>query len=487
MFEMEIPDYMINEINAEIADSFEALYERHLLSKKKMEYKTYFHNTVADTWEDLRNLMEVTDETLHAVARRRQVTKSRWLEKEFTKDKETGFKREVDMLSYLYQKVKDTDLSSFESISGAKTIEEAKENIKKELRCWETSQDSLICDFSYLENKEPWQIESALMNDARYLIIKKMKEKYSKGEQGTIVSLPNSITNFPYDHTNRVKINHLQLEDSKYYKEVYLINDKTRFESRLNVEALQEGLMQENLKLLNSSDHQILFYLMSLKHEALYQPIPMVVEIGEIVRNVYGTDGKKNYRAVKESLIKMDYMEVRVIDESTLRSTKVEIFHKVTIEMDEVTDKEVARIIFSEDLIHEFVKNQTVSIYKQIIDRFKLNSTKVLIYPLQRQRIYSASIEQEGNKILFSTNLSFFRGALVFGNSKRGTQIKMIENALDEIMENKITLKWYERKGDNFLLEFYPFTEKEKRDLLSNNAPEKFLLNKSNPTKKLTQ
>jgi succinate dehydrogenase flavin-adding protein (antitoxin of CptAB toxin-antitoxin module) len=484
---VEITEDMIYEINNEIKDSFEAIYQKYLQPKKKMEFERYFHSITEDTWEELRNLMEVTKETVYAIVKKREVTKRRWVQNEYKEDKLTGFQQEVAMFSYLYDKYKDTDLSSFERITGARTVEEAEAKEKRALEEWEKNHEILVCDFPYFKFKKTNQIHSAIINDAKYLIIKKMKEKYPKGEQGTIVSMPNSITKFPYDHTNRVKINQLSIEDSQYYKEVYFINDKTRFESRLNVEALQEGLMQENLKLLNSSDHQILFYLMSLKHEALYQPIPMVVEIGEIVRNVYLTDGKKNYLTVKESLIKMDYMEVRVIDESTLRSTKVEIFHKVTIEVDEVTKKEVARIIFSEDLIHEFVKNQTVSIYKQIIDRFKLNSTKVLIYPLQRQRIYSASIEQEGNRILYNTNLSFFRGALVFGSSKRGTQIKMIENALDEIIENKITLKWYERKGDNFLLEFYPFTEKEKRDLLSNNAPEKFLLNKSNPTKKITQ
>lgn len=476
---MEITEEMITEINNEIQHSFETVYHEHLQTKESIEFERYFYSVTKETWKDLRNLMEITNETVNVITRRREVTKRRWLKNEFEGKKNTGFSQEVEMLSFLYERLKDTDLDSFEAVSGARTLEEAEVILKEKLESWQTNHDALMCDFPYLKLKNRHQIQVAMTNDVRYLIITKMKERYPKGKQGAIVSMPNSITNFPYDHTNRFKISPSSLGDSQYYKEVYFINDKTRFESRLNVEALQEGLMQENLKLLNATDQQILFYLMSLRHEALYQPVAMIVEIGDIVRNVYTTDGNKNYLSVKESLIKMDHIEVRVIDETTLRSTKVEIFHKVTIEVDEVTKKEVARIIFSEDLINEFVKNQTVSIYKEIIDRFTQNSTKVLIYPLQRQRIYLASVEPEGQSLRYRTNLSFFRGALVFGRSNRSNQIKVIEKALDEIVANEITLKSYERNGDKFVLEFYPITEEEKRDLLSNDAPEKFLLNRN--------
>ena len=187
------------------------------------------------------------------------------------------------------------------------------------------------------------------------------------------------------------------------------------------------------------------------------------VEIGDIVRAVYRNDSKKSYMAVKESLIKMDFIEVRVIDEKTLRSTKTEIFYNVTIEEDEISGKEVARIIFSENLIHEFVKNQTVSIYNnKIIDTFQLKSSKVLIYVLQRQRFLYATQKDEPNPIVFHTNLNFFRGALVFGSIRRANQIRIIEETLNEIMKSGITLQSYTRNGDNFTLVFHPFSEEER-------------------------
>lgn len=478
---MKIYESTVIEMNKSIAGQFEGVYDKYLKSHMSIEFDAYLNQVLAGTWDELRNLMEVTNETLLSVGKRREEMKRRWLTKELDTKIQSGLQKEVELLQYTYIKTKEKDASHFELITGEKTLDKAIAKIEKSLRDWRKDKDALICNFPYIEHKTFRQIEKALAHDARYFIIKKMKETYPTGEQETIISIPSSITQVPYDHTNRMKINQLN-QQGNYFNTTYYINDKTRFESRIDVQALQEGLMQENLKQLNSKDQEILLYLMSLKDEALYQPLPMVVEIGEIVRNVYDTDGKKNYDSVKESLIKMDFMELRVIDESTMRMTKVSLFHKVDIGMDEITEKESARIIFSEDLINEFVKNQTVNIYKDIIDKFTMNATKVLIYPLQRQRIYSASIERDGENILFNTNISFFRGALVFGKSRRTKQLKVIEDALNEIIKNKITLKSYVRKGDNFLLEFYPFTEKEKRDLLSNNAPEKFLLNRSNLT-----
>jgi hypothetical protein len=344
------------------------------------------------------------------------------------------------------------------------------------LKEWIEDEELPTCAFPYLNYKTWTQIEPALVNDIKYCIIKEIKDRYPTGERVEVLTMPNSMTNLPYDHSNRNKMQSMEIVKNQYIREIY-INDNTVFETRLSVEALNEELMRENLKLLNALDHQILLYLMSSRHEALYQPIPMVVDIGSIVKDVFKTKSQKNYMAVKGSIVKMSHMQVSVYTE-TLLSTNVKIFHNAVIGKDEVTQREVARIIFSEELINEFVKDQTVSIYKKIIDQFTLNTSKILIYALQRQRNSFVSSDEVGN-MYFQTNLNFFRGVLFIGTSKRSVQVKTIEKALNEIIKSNITLKSFNRKGDNFILEFYPFTEEEKRDLLNNKAPEKFLLNRS--------
>ena len=475
---MEIPHEIVQKLSENILDRFERMYEEHIYPKLKIDSKHYLLHLAGEMFDEISNLMEVTDETLYPIMKRRQVTKRRWLNKELEASGKSGFHEEVNKVArHLYE---NYPIEKFRAVYEVKSLEELKIKKLEELKQWSKDDDAMMCDFPYIKMKQAKSILVAMTNDIHYLIVKTIKEESPRGEQSTVISVPNSITNFPYDHTNRIKINSTELVEDKFFQNVYLIDDKTKFESRMKVEALEEGLMRENLKMLNERDQAVLIHLMSLKHEALYQPVPMVVEIGEIVRAVYQNDSKKSYMAVKESLIKMDFMEVRVIDEKTLRSTKTEIFYNVTIEVDEVTGKEVARIIFSENLIHEFVKNQTVSIYKKIIDRFALKSSKVLIYALQRQRILVATQTDDTKPIVFHTNLNFFRGALVFGTKRRANQIRIIEDTLDEIIKSQITLQTYKRKGDNFELVFYPFSDKERKDLLNNNQnAEKFLTSRS--------
>ena len=464
---MEIPNEITQKLSDAILIHFDGLYRESLYPKLQIEPEPYLLHLANEVFDELSNLIEVTEETLTPIAKRRQVTKRRWLNKELEDNKKSGFHAEINQVAkHLFE---NYPLEKFRAVYEVESLDELKMKMLNELTTWMRDDDALMCNFPYIKSKPTKSILSALKNDIQYLIVKTVKEESPRGEQSPVISVPNSITNFPYDHTNRIKINANELVEDNFFQNVYLIDDKTKFESRIKVEALEEGLMRENLKMLNSRDQEILIYLMSLKHEALYQPVPMVVEIGDIVRAVYHNDSKKSYMAVKESLIKMDFMEMRIIDEKTLRSTKTEIFYNVTIEADEVTGKEVARIIFSENLIHEFVKNQTVSIYKKIIDRFELKSSKVLIYALQRQRILLATQTEDSNPILFQTNLNFFRGALVFGTKRRTNQIRIIEETLDEIVESEITLKSYSRKGDIFQLEFYPFSDKERIDLLNKN------------------
>lgn len=473
---MDIPQNIINEVHDSLRDTFKPIYTELLKDIKKVEYEEYLQVIARDIWDELENLIEITNETLYSVAKRRQVTKKRWVKREFETDHDLGLNKSLEVAELLYKQ----QIETFSTAFGYNNFTDFKKVKLKELKTWETSEEIPLSTYPYIKQKQLKQIESAISNDVEYAIIKFMKEKYPKGEQGKVITLPSSMTNLPYDHTNRKKIKKNELVDNKYLKEIYY-TDRSQFETRYNVEVLEARLLQENVKWLNENDQRILEYLFSLKPEALYRPVPMVVEIGEIVRNAFGSDGKKNYMVVKESLIKMDSIEIRATDRDSLLTTKVEIFHKATIEIDEISKKEVARIIFSEDINREFVKNQTVSVYKDVIDKFKLNSSKVLIYPLQGQRIAcDAQNEKNRDTLIFNTNLVYFQGVLVMTGSRMKTQIDVIEKALDEIVENKIFLKKYSRKGHNFTLEFYPLSEKERRDLLPKNLANNFLIQSNN-------
>lgn len=110
--------------------------------------------------------------------------------------------------------------------------------------------------------------------------------------------------------------------------------------------------------------------------------------------------------------------------------------------------------------------------YTDVINNLKLESSRILIFRLQKERINCYT----ENKTTFNTDLNYFKRALYLTNKRKDRNIKVIEKALDEIVEHKVTLKSYKRRGDMFELEFYPITEREKRDLLGREGEEDYAI-----------
>lgn len=472
---MKIPSFILRDIIDEITNKLEAIYNKYVYPSKKIQFKDYANDIIDETLKEIENLVEITNENLYPVKKRREMTKKRWFQKELEEGENSCFYQEIEVVAKgLYESLKDTEVEKFKIVYGYNSYEELKQAKIEEMKKWANDDDAPQSYFPFIKGKKPSQIEKAIYNDIKYIIIKTIKEKCPKGEQNAIYATPLSITQIPIDHSNKVKFNPSSLirkSNDEYLIDIYYVDDHRVFESYLNIESLQEDLLQRGLKLLNATDMNVLLYVLSLRDEQFYLTREIIVEIGDIVRNVFGTDGKKNYRAVKSSLVKLENLELRATD-SSLRNLKVTFFDRAYIYISSDTKKEVARIIVSQDILRQYVKNQTINIYKHIIDKFQLNSSKILITSLQRERIRCDAIRKENEPLIFRTNLNFFRGVLYMGKKRRKEQIQVIENALDEIVSNNITLKSYERNGDNFILEFYPFSEQERMDLLNNTSPE---------------
>jgi hypothetical protein len=473
---LEIPAFILREIVEEIDTKFEEIYNKYVYPKKNIEFKEYRNGILDEIIKELRNLSEVTNEIILPIKLRIDKTKKRWLAKELEGGEDTAFYKEIEV--FAKKMYEDYGIEKFKAFYGYDSYEELRQNTIDELEKWAKDDDSPLSHFLFIKEKKKSQIERAIYNDIKYFLLKTVKEKCPRGGRDAIYSTPISITHIPIDHTNMVKVkssSFVPMGNDEYLIDTYYIDDNRVFESYINVEYLQEDLLRKKLKILNVNDLKILSYVMSVGDEHFYLTREVTLEIGDIVRNVFESDGQKNYIAVKESLIKMATLEARIVD-SSLRTISVRIFDKADIYVSSDTNREVARIIVSTNLFNEYVKNRTINLYKHIIDNFSLNSSKALIFSLQRIRIGCASGAKGDEPLVFRTNLSFFRSVLYMGKRRRKHQIQIIEEALNEIISNNITLKSYERNGDVFILEFHPFSEREKIDLLNNTDPSMFLL-----------
>lgn len=455
-------EVMLNVFN-DIKARIEHIYIKYV---NELDIDLFIEDVLETIKIDITEFSEVTDEILSSSENRINKTKSRWYKKELL-EKE-GLNKEIELAKKVQDKI--TDTNKFQIIyDGVKNLDELKEKKMKDLDSWYNDKEKLLSDYIYMNTKKTYQIRLALINDIKYIALNAIKANIDSSKSSLIINMPHSVSNIPIDYTNRATINMKHLDNivtegnKEYFINKYYIDDNTVFESLIDTEILHNDVIKNFIGTLNLLDSTILSYLLSVgqSDEMFYSTREVVVGISNIINYCGLTDGVKNYISIKESLYKMQYLTSGVFD-SSLRGFTVKILDNVLIYT--ADNKSMVKATFNIDIINQLVKTRTIRMYKDVIDNFELPTSKILILRLQRERV-AASLK-ENESLFMKVNMNFFRGALYFSDKKKYRNIKVVEETLNEIIKHKITLKSYKRNGDNFLLEFFPFSEKEKYDLL---------------------
>lgn len=498
---LNLSEDIIVDITSSLREKFDKVYTEFVMFKRKLPFDIYLGEFLGEIWEELSNLIEITDDFLAQVRKRRRNSKKRWVKAELIDieddNKRVGFNKQVLLTARLfYEEFQGNEMICMSSF-GYATYVEFKQSKIDELVQWSNNDEEYTFDYLYLESKKWNMIESAMRNDILYIVIKEVKERLLKDKSNEILSLPNTMTKLPYDWTNKARFKESNIVErnvnganSGFFRDVQIIDDTRVLESHLSVDSLKEGLLKESIKTLNATDQEILVYLISIRDEDFYRTGKMVVKIGDIVRGLKRSNGETNYTLIKQSIMKMRFLETTIIDKKT-RMVNVKIFLNAEIltedELDTrqfsegnenaqtlITNKrksEFAVLHFSDELVREIVKGDTTSVYKTVFNQFTSRSAKILIYPLQRERIACWRANPKAETLTFQVNLNYFKRIILFTISRRDRQIKLIEEGLNEIVIGDNIIKSYERRGDKFTIHFNPLTDKEIEDLIYNNKP----------------
>ena len=460
---MDIPRELKKAMESQIRIRINKIY---LSVFEEDEIDTIIKNTIEKIMDNLVNIVDIDKEALSLVSDRIQKTKRRWIKRE--EEANVGFAKEIDLAKQLFKMVDDE--KKFKITFEVDNPDELIELRKEEMEEWKNDRDRLLGEFIYIKSKHLSQIQAAIKNDIECLSYKYIKDNISHYNSLKISEMPHTIQAIPVDYTNKSLIGDginpetigVQKENEQYFVNKYYIGESTIFESVVDAQILKTGTLRNAVKMLNTYDRRILLYLLSSRDELSFcSTREVIVSIGDIVKNCFQSQGAKNYLRAKESLFKMQYLTTGVIDDE-LKGFTIKILDNV--EIYNINGREDARVIFNIDIVNDFVNRKTTSMYKDVIDRFKLPASEILIFKLQKERISLHS--KRANPMSIKVNLSFFRSCLFFSNKQKVRNIEIVENSLKEIVDSKITLKSYKRKGDVFELEFYPFTEKEELDLL---------------------
>jgi len=496
---MIISDLVIEDLKKEINSRLEGTYKKVMKLFTEVDFNEFLEEMIDEIKKEVESLLEVNSVDISLVNRRVKKTKQRWFKKEM-KEK-NAFYKEMKMAKELNDSLsKKEEMYKFEAVyDGAKDYEDLRAKVIEKLENWVQDDNALLTDFRYLDSKQGYQIKRAFVNDALYIGLNLLKDKYPHGNQNSIVGIPRVMGIIPIDHTNRARINHEnkieriekinnRVVKKSYFVNKYIVDDDFMVESLIDVDILKKGVMAETLKLLGWNDMDIFFILLSQRDENFFRTREIITDIGTIVKEKYASRNAANYRSVRESLWRMEHLSTGIIKPSLsgftfrlleyvqigsmVRGEDGNIVKENNGDDEEIDNKDenYVRVIVSDSVVKDYFMDRTIKMYRDVIDKVKLDASKILLFRLQQERVRCL---MEGTNV-FNTNLNFFKSALYFTNKRKSENIKMVERALNEIVEHKILLKSYTRNKDMFQLKFYPMTEREKRDLIGEEANKEY-------------
>ncbi|MGG2134619.1 hypothetical protein AB1284_25440 [Bacillus sp. S2(2024)] len=342
-----------------------------------------------------------------------------------------------------------------------------------EIKEWSESETKFLTDYRYINQKTKLQIEKAIEIDIAILIGNYLKKSKSSGAQ----VYENSLVDLAFFGNTRGKVSleeeTYMNEDNEYYRHKYT-PDKNM---EINVLVDKDYVMSKENKVsdLDPMDYKIFLEVMRHRDELFATQKLIIVKIGDLVSNIYSSGGMKNYMIVEERLKKMRHFSITKQDNKGNWSA-IGIFSDVNVIV-QPNGTKVAEIYVTEAIYKDYIQKQTVRIYKEKVDNLTQNTSQHLIFIMQKERLICYKSE---TNYAVTRDYTYFAGKIRFKKKRKNENLKELEAALSELVEQNIVVKSYKRIGEVFQIQFHPINEQEVQDLLEGNYDYTPLENYSN-------
>jgi hypothetical protein len=416
-----------------------------------------------------KNIHGISDEFLKEYVLRRKRTKRRWIN-----DTKEQAQQEIEVVAKgLYEQIKalPDKNEKFKEIYGVETLELLPIHIEQQVTEWMKNNETYLVQFHYLRFLSATIIEHGFIDDFVLIMTKRIQMEMPAHRQRIIMSMPNSLSHFPFGRSSRVEVSQqVVIDESSYLVDQYEIDENMLLETKFNLDNLPKDLVWKMERALTPLDIRVFVHCLSYRSERFFSTGELYVDIGDIVRNIFQSDNANNYRKVRESLHRLANVKIEIINKDGGGVT-THVFVTTQIPIEKPNHyRETARIVISDMIVNEFIENRTINVYQNSLLQLKLDSTRVGIFPLQRERLRLATNQLLGEPLSFHANLIFFRHVLRFPNKRRKDNLSVIERMLNELLEKQLLVKSYQRMGDEFFIEFLPVSEQEAKDLMSGKA-----------------
>lgn len=396
--------------------------------------------------------------------------KERWKEKAFRDLEQKRLKTPKELYRLYVEYSKEYSGDDLESKLAAP---------KKLVIDWAVQDHTRLYEYPFFDDKTPKTKVSALEDDLAtvYLIFLKNEWDIELRQNGKIV------IEMPYDnqviYNNRVSRSKFKADgeieqDGKMmpYKDVGIDEAPVRIMVDTNPDALQLTNplhMTHDIYDLDQVDRDIMTALLEYRKENFAIDKTIDVRLGDLVRDVYESDGKKNYDAVRNRLVKLQRIRfTHVIPEEIDGVITGEVKYKEHMGFIEYIKEIVTpqgetymSIEVNQGLHKRFINNQTLKIYKDQI--YSLDSRyRSMLYYMQKERIKAYHTGKDSADL----TLINFRANIQFRYSSKRKIVEEISESLDEIIKKNLIVRSYTSGPNQFKIQFKPLSQQEVRDII---------------------
>ena len=397
------------------------------------------------------------DKLLNTYIQNRRKTKKRW----FSSEDPSSSELQANILDHaikLYKK----DKEAFYHLYKVNTVEDFKVDILKlqdkkneKISEWLKNDDCYLLDFEYIYNKKSWQISQASQSDVSYVILNYLKRNLNSDDDA--FKMPFVMSDIPVElgGKRKVSLNVVEcvktLENNKeevYYRDIEKYNN-TAISTYVSVEYAQKYCLANAFKHFNAIDNKIFLFILSRRKAVFFETHQIIVDISDIVKYVYETDGAKSYQTVKDSIEKIANIKMEFKDRFISR-----IFTEVIYNEAGTT----ATIYVGEAVVKQIMEQQTLYIYGDKVESISAEAFS-LICALQgrRMKLYGENKYTDEDILPYS----FFQLKFRLSDKRKKRNLPVMYKLLQELKKKKIIIKEVEQISDDFHVVYYPLTAKE--------------------------
>ena len=422
------------------------------------------------------------EQLLQTITRTRRYTKKRWLDVNI-KNSAKVLNDVLDQATVTY----NSSIIAFKLAYKVKNLDELKNDMNKaqliideKLLSWCKDDNTCLGDFNFLEGKTKQQLIKAFQSDFNFIVLTYLKNVLHTNAS---MSMPMVMSDLPVDISGRRKITISDMncvtivvnnKEMTYYLDVEQFKD-TQISTFVTAKYIQQYCLDNAFKHINALDKKILSCILSKRKSDFFETNKITIDISDIVKSVFSSDGSKNYKTVRASIDKMESIDMQYTIKGKI-GLKSRIFTEVVENESELvkTNKSsnIVTISVSTLIVLELMSKQTITIYGEQISGISPEAFS-LVCSLQGRRMKQHS---ENNDILDDIlPYSFFQVRFRLGDKRKKRNLGALKLLFEELQRNKILIEKFSQVADNFSIKYYPMTAKEIKNF-DDNGTQTYLL-----------